>query len=255
MADHRQLAKSFENIGDEYDRYRPGFPDAAADDILPRRVAAVLDLGAGTGKFTELLVSRADRVVAVEPSAAMIDVLRTKLPAVEALAGGAENIPLAGASMDAVTVAQAFHWFDQDAACAEIRRVLVPSGTLGLLWNHSDPACTWDRACHRVAHPGVSAEADSTTASAADELPGFTFDHRREIAWSEQITRDDYIRRWLTVSSFLASDESTRAAMVAQLNSILDADPATAGRADFTLPSVTDVFVYRAGTGPAGATT
>ncbi len=245
MAD-QQLAKSFEGIGEEYDRYRPGFPNAAADAILPSSVTAVLDLGAGTGKFTELLVSRADRVVAVEPSTAMLDVLRVKLPTVEALVGGAEQIPLPAGTMDAVTVAQAFHWFDRDAACAEIRRVLVPGGTLGLLWNHSDPECTWDRACHRVAHPAVTDDTDSTTASAVDELSGFTFDHRTEVAWSEQITRGDYIRRWLTVSSFLAADEAVRGAMVASLDSILDTDPETAGRDTFTLPMRTEVFVYRA---------
>lgn len=246
MADHQQLAKSFEGIGEEYDRYRPGFPVAAAEEILPDRVDAVLDLGAGTGKFTELLVARAERVIAVEPSVAMLDVLRAKLPNVAALEGGAEQIPLAGGSMDAVAVAQAFHWFDRDAACTEIRRVLVPGGTLGLLWNHSDPECSWDRACHRVAHPAVSDSADATTESAAAELPGFVFDHRAELAWSERITREDYIRRWLTVSSFLTADEETRAGMVAELDSILDADPATAGRDAFTLPMVTEVFVYRA---------
>jgi len=246
MADHQQLARSFEGIGAAYDRYRPGFPDAAAADILPSRVGAALDLGAGTGKFTELLVTRADRVVAVEPSEAMLDVLRVRMPSVEALIGGAESIPLSDGVVDAVTVAQAFHWFDRDAACAEIRRVLVPGGALGLLWNHSDPACAWDRACHGVAHPAVSAQSDATTASAADELPGFAFEHRTEFAWSEQITREDYIGRWLTVSSFLAADETTRLAMVAELDSILDADPATAGRSEFTLPMVTEVFVYRA---------
>lgn len=242
----QQLAKSFEGIGEEYDRYRPGFPDAAADDILPRRVGAALDLGAGTGKFTQLLTSRADHVIAVEPASAMLDVLRAKLPGVEALVGGAEQIPLPDASVDAVTVAQAFHWFDRDAACAEIRRVLTPSGILGLLWNHSDPTCSWDRACHAVAHPAVSDEVDTTTASAADELPGFVFDHRTEVAWSEKITRHEYIRRWLTVSSFLVADEETRTRMVAELNGILDADPATAGRDSFTLPQITEVFVYRA---------
>lgn len=243
MAERERLAKAFEGVGDEYDRYRPGFPDAAADAILPNRVDAVLDLGAGTGKFTELLITRADRVIAVEPSAAMLDVLRMKLPAVAARIGGAESIPLLDRSVDAVTVAQAFHWFDRDAACAEIRRVLVTGGVLGLLWNRSDPGCAWDRACQRVAHPAVTADLDSTTAS-ADELPGFVLDGHTEIAWSEQITRDDYIRRWLTVSSFLAADDDTRAAMVAELDSILDTDPATAGRSLLTLPMVTEVFTY-----------
>ncbi len=241
----QQLAKSFENIGEEYDRYRPGFPDAAAAEIIPERVGSVLDLGAGTGKFTELLIERADRVMAVEPSAAMLDVLRAKLPSVKAIVGGAESIALRDASVDAVTVAQAFHWFDRDPACAEIARVLVPGGTLGLLWNHSDPDCTWDRACHRVAHPAVAAE-DATTESAAEELPGFVFDRRAEIAWSENITRSAYIARWLTVSSFLVADEDTRAQMVAELEAILDADPQTADQSQFELPMLTDVFVYTA---------
>ncbi|WP_300267073.1 class I SAM-dependent methyltransferase [Microbacterium sp.] len=241
----QQLARSFEGIGAEYDRYRPGFPVAAAEAIVPDRVGAVLDLGAGTGKFTVLLGPRADRVTAVEPSTAMLDVLRAKLPSVEAHLAAAEQIPLADDTMDAVTVAQAFHWFDRDAACAEIRRVLVPGGTLGLLWNHSDASCSWDRECHRVAHPAVSLERDGTTASAADELPGFAFEGRTEVSWSEHITRQDYIRRWLTVSSFLAADEQTRAGMVAQLNSILDADPATADRSTFILPIVTEIYVYR----------
>lgn len=241
----QQLAKAFEGIGEEYDRYRPGFPDAAALEIIPTRVSSVLDLGAGTGKFTELLTDLADRVIAVEPSAAMLDVLRAKLPGVETHIAGAESIPLPDGVVDAVTVAQAFHWFDRDAACAEIRRVLVPGGVLGLLWNHSDPECAWDRACHRVAHPAV-AENDVTTASAADELPGFAFDRRAEIAWSETITRADYIARWLTVSSFLVADEETRARMVAQLEAILDADPQTAGTSQFELPMRTDVFVYTA---------
>ncbi|MGL3151873.1 class I SAM-dependent methyltransferase [Microbacterium sp. A82] len=244
MADHQQLAQSFENIGEEYERYRPGFPDAAAGVIIPTRVAAVLDLGAGTGKFTELLTDRAERVFAVEPSLAMLDILRAKLPEVEAIVGGAENVPLPDAAVDAVTVAQAFHWFDREKACAEIARVLVPGGILGLLWNHSDPTCTWDHACHRVAHPAV-AETDGTTESAAEELPGFVFEKQIQIRWNEQITRADYLSRWLTVSSFLVADEKTRGRMLAQLEAILDADPQTRGREQFDLPMLTDVFVYR----------
>lgn len=245
MAGNQQLAKSFENIGADYDRYRPGFPVSAAVEIVPARVSTVLDLGAGTGKFTDLLIPRADRVIAVEPSAAMLDVLRARFPMVESIIAGAESIPLPDSSVDAVTVAQAFHWFERDAACAEIARVLVPDGMLGLLWNHSDPSCTWDRACHRVAHPAVS-EVDATTDSAVEELPGFTFDHRVEIVWSERITRADYLGRWLTVSSFLVADEVTRTGMVRQLEAILDADPETAGQRRLELPMLTDVFVYRA---------
>lgn len=238
------LAKSFERTGADYDRFRPGFPAAAAEILIPRSVRTALDLGAGTGKFTERLLGRADRIIAVEPAAAMLDVLRAKLPEVEALEGTAESIPVPGSSVDAVSVAQAFHWFDRERACAEIGRILVPGGTLGLLWNHADPTCAWDRAAHRVAHPAV-ADVDGTSASAADDLPGFLFVERVELRWSERITRADYLGRWSTVSTFLVADDATRAGMTLAIERILDQDPQTAGRTEFDLPLVTDLFLYR----------
>ncbi|WP_311245014.1 class I SAM-dependent methyltransferase [Microbacterium sp. WCS2018Hpa-23] len=238
------LAKSFERIGADYDRYRPGFPQASADLIVPTPVRAALDLGAGTGKFTELLEGRAEHVIAVEPSSAMLDVLRAKLPTAEAMQGSAEQIPVGDGGVDVVTVAQAFHWFDREAACAEIARVLVAGGALGLVWNHSDPASTWDRAAHRIAHPAV-AEEDGTTSSAADELPGFVHVRQEQIRWTERIRREDYLKRWSTVSSFLVADDDERARMLAAIEAILDADSDTRGREEFDLPIVTDVFVYR----------
>jgi SAM-dependent methyltransferase len=238
------LAKSFLSAGEDYDRFRPGFPDAAADAILPVPLGTVLDLGAGTGKFTSLLMERARRVIAVEPSEQMLAVLRAKLPDVEAHIGAAESIPASDSSVDAVTVAQAFHWFDREPACVEIRRVLVPSGTLGLLWNRADPGCAWDRACSQVAFPWLCDETPISS-SAQDELPGFVGVTHLEVPWRERITRTDYIARWLTVSTFLAASDSERASMIAEIESILDGDPGTAGCAGFDLPQITDVYVYR----------
>ncbi|MEV4735297.1 MULTISPECIES: class I SAM-dependent methyltransferase [unclassified Microbacterium] len=237
------LARSFETSGEDYDRYRPGFPAAVAGIIVPVQLQVVLDLGAGTGKFTRLLLDRAEKVIAVEPSVPMLDVLRAKLPGVDARVGNAEAIPCLDASVDAVTVAQAFHWFDRDAACAEIARVLRPGGVLGLLWNHSDPDCAWDRAAHRVAHPAV-AEQDGTSASATEQLPGFAFVRRDDIRTVESIRRDDYLRRWATVSTFLVADATGRAKMIADIEQILDEDPTTRGLDVLELPVVTDVFVY-----------
>lgn len=242
--EHGQLARSFERIGADYDRYRPGFPTGAVDAIAPEPVTAILDLGAGTGKFTERLVHRADRVVAVEPSEPMLAVLRRKLPGVEAHLADAEHIPLPDSSVDVVTVAQAFHWFDRDPACAEISRVLRPAGVLALIWNHSDSDCAWDRAAHRIAHPAVSVD-DATTSSAADALPGFVFETVEQISWTERISRVDYLGRWSTVSTFLVADDDTRAAMFAEIDAVLDSAPETRGREVLDLPIVTDVFIYR----------
>ena len=238
------LARSFTLTGADYDRYRPGFPPAAADVVMPHAVRTVLDLGAGTGKFTELLVGRAQRVIAVEPSEPMLAILRSKLPGVEAHPGSAERIPVGSGPADVVTVAQAFHWFDRDAACSEIARVLAPSGALGLVWNRFDPSCAWDRAAHRIAHPALG-DSDATTSTAADELPGFDFVRREQIHSTERIRRDAYLRRWSTVSTFLVADEVARAQMFEAIEAVLDSDPETRGHDEYDLPIVTDVFVYR----------
>ncbi|MFJ4164394.1 class I SAM-dependent methyltransferase [Microbacterium sp. NPDC089698] len=244
MVDER-LARSFRSIGEDYDRHRPGFPVAAADEIVPLGAPTILDLGAGTGKFTALLTPRATRVIAVEPSEAMLGVLRRRLPDVDALGGSAERIPVADGSVDVVTVAQAFHWFDREAACAEIRRVLVPQGVLGLVWNRSDPACAWDLACTRVAHPALGNGLSGDDAT-RELLPGFASPRVERVPWRERISRQAYLARWLTVSSFLAAADDERARMLSAVERILDRDPETAGREEFELPQVTDVYVYRA---------
>ncbi|CAN7319528.1 class I SAM-dependent methyltransferase [Microbacterium foliorum] len=238
------LAKSFTLTGADYDRYRPGFPPDAADVVMPHSVRTALDLGAGTGKFTELLGGRAERVVAVEPSEPMLEILRSKLPGVEAHLGSAERIPMESEVADVVTVAQAFHWFDEEAACAEIARVLTPGGTLGLIWNRFDPTCAWDRAAHRIAHPAVG-DADVTTSTATHELPGFDFVRHEQIHSTERIRRDAYLGRWSTVSTFLVAEEAARAEMLAAIEAVLDSDPETRDHDEYDLPIVTDVFVYR----------
>jgi len=203
-------------------------------------------LGAGTGKLTELVSDRAERVFAVDPSARMLDVLREKIPTVTALQGTAEAIPLPDASVDAVVVAQAFHWFDRDAASAEIARVLRPGGTLGLIWNRSTPDCAWDWACGRVAHEQVpAADASGSVAETpAAVIPGFRLVQERQIRWSEQIPRADYIRRWHTVSAFLTAGAAEHADRTARIEAILDADPETAGRSVLPLTNLADAFRY-----------
>jgi SAM-dependent methyltransferase len=120
---------------DDYERGRPSYPSEVVAIANMPPSATVLDLGAGTGKLTRLLVPTFDRVIAVEPADAMRRELATSCPGVDAIAGSAEDIPLASASVDAVFVAEAFHWFDWDRALAEIARVLRPPGALIMLWN------------------------------------------------------------------------------------------------------------------------
>jgi SAM-dependent methyltransferase len=131
---HRAAAQGFARSAEAYRRGRPGYPKPAFALVASRLPAAatVLDLAAGTGALSRPLLAAGLSVVAVEPVAEM----RAALPAsMRALDGTAEAIPLGDAEVDGVVVGQAFHWFDGDAALAEIHRVLRPSGLLALLWN------------------------------------------------------------------------------------------------------------------------
>jgi SAM-dependent methyltransferase len=127
---------------DDYERGRPGWPEGVVEMAPVASATTVLDLGAGTGKLTRLLVPAFDRVVAVEPADAMRRILLKKCPQAEVLEGSAQDIPLASASVDAVFAAQAFHTFDDEAGVAEIARVLRPRGAVVLLWNV--PAGPWE---------------------------------------------------------------------------------------------------------------
>lgn len=134
-----ERAGSFGGVAEHYERYRPGPPVAAVDWILPVHPAAVVDLGAGTGALTRLLVDRAQDVVAVEPDARMRSVLSSELPGVRAVAGRGESMPISDAWADAVLASSSWHWMDVVPTLHEVGRVLVPGGVLGVLWCGPDP--------------------------------------------------------------------------------------------------------------------
>ncbi len=147
-----RLARSFGHVAIDYDAARPGYaPEAlrrAEDALGLGSDARVVDLGAGTGKLTRRLVDRFTEVMAVEPDDEMRAMLEASTPGAVSHAGTAEAIPLPNTSVDAVFVADAFHWFEAPAALREIGGVLRPTGGLALLWNvwWSDmPDGTFDR--------------------------------------------------------------------------------------------------------------
>jgi ubiquinone/menaquinone biosynthesis C-methylase UbiE len=139
---HPTAQAGFSASAEVYERARPGYPEEAVGWVAERLGIGpgrdVLDLAAGTGKLTRQLVPFGARIVAVEPIDAMRTELERAVPGVKALTGTAEAIPLPDGSVDAVTCAQAFHWFRPDEAVREIRRVLRPRGGLALIWNGRD---------------------------------------------------------------------------------------------------------------------
>jgi SAM-dependent methyltransferase len=128
-------AGSLDRWPEDYERGRPGWPPEVVDLPGLPPSATVLELGAGTGKLTRLLVSTFARVVALEPAEAMRCLLVEHAPQADPLSASAQAIPLADGSVDAVFAAESFHWFDDEPTLAEIVRVLRPGGALVLMWN------------------------------------------------------------------------------------------------------------------------
>lgn len=137
---------SFDPWAEQYDRYRPGYPDALfatiAEWLALPPAPLVVDLGAGTGRASLAMAALGWQVTAVEPGSAMLHVLEAKarearLP-VEAVAASAEATPLPASSYDLATAAQAFHWFDKPVALSEMARLVRPEGGIGLFWNTRD---------------------------------------------------------------------------------------------------------------------
>jgi len=144
---HPVARLGFGREAEAYERSRPPYPpDAVAWLLRHLRVrpgAVVADLAAGTGKLTRLLVPGGARVIALEPVRGMHQVMQQLLPAVPLIAGTADAIPLKASSLDAVCVAQAFHWFQADKAFTELARVLRQGGRVGMLWNTRDRSVEW----------------------------------------------------------------------------------------------------------------
>ncbi|MFE9747786.1 class I SAM-dependent methyltransferase [Saccharothrix saharensis] len=144
MEERLLLGSSFGAAAAAYAEHRPDYAQAAVRWALePAPGPRVLDLGAGTGKLTTTLVALGADVIAVEPDPAMLTELRRALPAVRALPGSAEAIPLPDSSVDAVLAGNALHWFDMTTAGPEIARVLAPAGVLAGLWNVLDDRVDW----------------------------------------------------------------------------------------------------------------
>ena len=195
----------------------------------------MLDLGAGTGKLTRQLSDRGLDVIAVEPSAGMREQLARAVPGVPLHAGSAEEIPLADGSVDAVLVAQAWHWVDRGRAVREVARVLVPGGRLGLVWNIRDEREDWVAELGRILHdPGEHREEDRGIIG-----PPFGPVERRDVEWKHRLSPDELIDLAASRSYVITMPEDQRAAVLAGVRRL-------AGRAlgpdELLLPYVTECY-------------
>ncbi len=245
--DRRVLGRAgFESGSDIYERTRPSYPrDAVAHLEATTGIGAgsrVLDLAAGTGKLTRLLHADGATCLAVEPSPSMRDVFRQAVPEVAVAGGTAEMIPVASGSMDAVVVAQAFHWFDPPRALPEIARVLRPQGWLALIWNErdeSDPAVAelvriskWDTCQPYPVGMDFGPTIDSSGLFGPVQRTKFVFGQSLDLGeFVDQVATRSYVR---------VLPEHERSELLAKV----EAFGATLGE-PIHLPYITDLFCAR----------
>ncbi len=228
-----QRSLSFGAEAAAYERGRPSYPPEAIDWLLPAGVRDVLDLGAGTGKLTTRLVERGLDVIAVDPIAEMLELLSTSLPGTPALLGTAEEIPLPGDSVDAVLVAQAWHWFDPQRAIQEVSRVLRPGGRLGLVWNTRDERMGW------VKDLGQIIGHDDAHGHTADLPTPFTDIERHQVEWTSYLTPQALIDLVASRSYCITSPERVRVRTLDRVRELLADHPALANVSGLALPYIT----------------
>jgi SAM-dependent methyltransferase len=249
---HDVAAAGF-NDPHDYEAARPSYPPEALAWIATKASLEpgrrVIDLAAGTGKFTRLLVGTGADVVACEPVPGMRATFRSVLPGVPLLAGTAEALPLRDASVDAMTVAQAWHWFDHARATAEAARVVRAGGALALLWNARDRSIPWVDAVwsimDRVEKKAPWRDHENWRDSALREMPGFGPMETAEFQHRQPMTADGVVQRVASVSHVAVLPEGERDAVLAEVREILRSHPDVVGRDQLELPYRTDCLLFR----------
>jgi SAM-dependent methyltransferase len=230
-----ERASSFARVAGEYERGRPGYPPEAIEWLLRPRPLAVLDLGAGTGKLTAALIEAGHLVTAVEPLQEMRAILTSRLPQARALEGTAEHLPLADASVDAVAVGAAFHWFDQEAAQSEIARVLRAPGVLGLLGSRFDVSTKWVARVREILGP-PALERRGHWPSGEDLGRRFAEVEEREFAHVQRVDRAGLRDLASSRSSLAILSEPERETVLARLDRLWETEPELTGRGEAMLP-------------------
>lgn len=249
---HRSAATGFAKEAETYRRGRPDYP-AAIDAWLtgPLGLGAgcrVVDLGAGTGKFSLRLIATGAQVTAVEPVAEMRAQFALAVPDATVVEGTAEAIPLPSGSVDVVACAQSFHWFATPAALAEIHRVLRPGGSLALVWNVRDETVDWVAAISAILQPH---EGDTPRFHKGDwkrlfPAEGFgpldetVFPHGHQ-GPVEQVIVD----RSLSVSFIAVLPDDQRNDVAAALRRLATTHPALAGKSEVEFPYRTQAYSCR----------
>jgi SAM-dependent methyltransferase len=246
---HEAAAKGFAKEALAYARGRPEYPVAVdqwlRDALQLDDTRTVVDLGAGTGKFTRRLLATGANIIAVEPVAEMLAQLTRILPNVAARSGTAESIPVNDAAVDAVVCAQSFHWFSSKAALEEVRRVLKPGGHLGLIWNVRNDAVDWCAAMAAIMAPYQGDAPRYGSGAWRKVFPADGFGPLREEHFRNGHTghpEQVIVERVLSTSFIAALPRPQQLIVAARVRDLIAMTPALNKREEVTVPYQTVVF-------------
>jgi len=244
-------ARGFEAVAETYERARPEYPREAVD-LLVRLLGlhpgrTLLDVGAGTGKFSRLAAARGASVVAVEPAAAMVR-RAAGAGGVLAVRALAEALPIRSHAADAASAASAFHWFDGRRALGEIHRVLRRGGRLGLVWNQRDDDLDWIARLSAIVNRREGSapryrrgEWRAAFDAARDLFRPLEEAHFRHV---HPLAPAGVVERIASISFVATLDAAAREAVLEEVRALLASHPDTAGQDELALAYRTDVFVW-----------
>jgi len=249
---HRAAATGFADGADIYAASRPAYPAQAIDWLRDRLAigsgSRVVEVGAGTGLFTHLLLDTGAAVVATDPVPEMLAHLASTLPGAGTALATAEALPIADGSVDAVICATAFHWFATPQALAEFRRVLRPGGALGLIWNVRDNDVPWVRRLSEITdrYQDDAPRQKSQAWRGVFPAPGFTPLHETVMRYDHVGTPEDVIvGRTLSTSFIAALPDDRRATLIDEVRALIAATPDLAGKSEVRFPYVTRAYDSR----------